>query len=287
LKATFQKFVDNKVIPNLLLAGKSGMGKTTIARAMCEELGCDYILINGSMRGNIDTLRNDILTFASSVSLSGGRKYVILDEADYLNANSFQPALRGFIEEFSKNCGFILTCNFPSRIIEHIHSRCSVITFSIPKADRPKIAAEFYNELQKILKAEQVPVDGDALAALVQKHFPDFRRVLGELQRYSSSGRIDKGIMSDLDAESVKKLFEYMKKKEFSNVRKWVGEQDADTTTLFRRIYDGASVLFTASSIPPLILILAKYQYQAAFVADQEVNTVAALAEIMGECEFK
>lgn len=289
LKATFQKFVDARLIPNLMLVGRAGVGKTTIARAMCEELQADYIVINGSLYGNIDTLRSDIRSFASSVSFSGGRKYVILDEADYLNANSTQPALRNFIEEFSKNCGFILTCNYPARIIKELHSRCSVITFNIPKVERPKLAMEMMNRAQIILsKLEHVPYEEDALESVIKKYFPDFRRILNELQRYAATGKIDKGIMTDLDSDSVNKLFEYMKKKEFTNVRKWVGENsDTDFVILSRRLFDSASVTTSPSSIPQLILTLAKYQYQAAFVADQEINTTACLAEIMSECEFK
>lgn len=288
-KAVFQKFVDDSNIPNLMLVGKPGTGKTTIARAMCEELGCDYIVVNGSMNGNIDTLRNDIRSFASSMSLSGGRKYVILDEADYLNAQSTQPALRGFMEEFAKNCGFILTCNFPARIIDALHSRCSVINFQIPKGGiRAQVAKEIFMRLQCILKWEKIPCDDDALGKLVLKYFPDTRRMINELQRYSASGKIDKGIITELDADSMKRLFEFMKKKEFSNVRKWAGENsDVDFTSLSRRLYDAAGSIITAASIPLLVLTLGKYQYQAAFVADQEINTVAALAEIMAECEFK
>lgn len=288
LKATFQKFVDDKSVPNLMLSGRAGVGKTTIARAMLEEIGCDYIVVNGSLSGNIDTLRNDIKSFASTTSFAGGRKYVILDEADYLNANSTQPALRNFMEEFSKNCGFILTCNYPARIIKELHSRCSVINFVIPKAERPKMASLFFASIESILKAEQVSYDSKALVGVVQKHFPDFRRTLNELQRYAATGKIDAGILTNIDSDSMKNLLEFMKKKEFSNARKWVAENtDIDFTTLSRRLYDTSTDFFVQASIPDLILLLARYQLNAAYVADQEINTVACLAEIMVNCEFK
>lgn len=288
LKAVFQKFVDDSNVPNLMLVGRAGVGKTTVARAMLEEIGCDYLIINGSLSGNIDTLRNDIRQFASSISLSGGRKYVILDEADYLNANSTQPALRNFMEEFSKNCGFILTCNYPARVLKELHSRCSVISFNIPKEERPQLATLFFKRLEHVLTIEQVQYDKDALVGLVKKHFPDFRRVLNELQRYAATGKIDKGIVVDLEADSLKKLLEFMQKKEFTNVRKWVAENsEVDFTTLSRRIFDGCTSYFTASSVPQVILILAEYQYKAAFVADQEINIMAALIQIMLDGEFK
>ena len=239
LKQTFQQFVDDKVVPNLLLTGRAGTGKTTVARAMLEELGCDYIIINGSMNGNIDTLRNDISNFASSVSLSGGRKYVILDEADYLNPNSTQPALRNFMEEFSKNCGFILTCNFRNRIIEPLHSRCSVIEFKIPNKDKPKLAANFFKRVLSILEQENVEAEPKAVAAILERHFPDFRRTLNELQRYGATGKIDSGILVNVQETSLKELISFMKTKDFTNVRKWVGENlDTDPVVLFRKFYD-------------------------------------------------
>lgn len=288
LKQTFQQFVDDQNIPNLLLSGKAGTGKTTVARAMLEELGCDYIVINGSMNGNIDTLRNDISSFASSVSLSGGRKYVILDEADYLNANSTQPALRNFMEEFSNNCGFILTCNFRNRIIEPLHSRCSVIEFKIPNKEKPKLAAQFFKRVIDILAQEGVTVDQKAVAAVVEKHFPDFRRTLNELQRYSATGSIDAGILVNMNDNSLKELLGYLKTKDFTHVRKWVGENvDVDPTTLFRKFYDAANEHFKPTAIPQLVLLIAEYQYKQAFVADSEVNMVAFLTEVMVECEFK
>jgi len=287
LKATFQQFVDQRNIPNLILSGSAGVGKTTVARAMLEELECDYIVINGSMNGNIDTLRNEILNFASSVSLSGGRKYVILDEADYLNANSTQPALRNFMEEFSRNCGFILTCNFRNRIIEPLHSRCSVIDFKIVKADIPKLAGQFFKRVTGILEKEGIEFDQAVVAEVIKKHFPDWRRVLNELQRYSATGRIDSGILNNMIEVSIKDLVLMMKNKEFSNIRKWVGENsDVDLITVFRGLYDASSTILKAQSVPELILILAKYQYQAAFAADHEINLMACLTELMMELQF-
>jgi DNA polymerase III delta prime subunit len=287
LQAIFQQFVNDGQIPNLLLTGRAGTGKTTIARAMLEELGCDYIIINGSMNGNIDTLRNDIQNFASSISLAGGRKYVILDEADYLNANSTQPALRNFMEEFSKNCGFILTCNYPNRIIKELHSRCSVVTFTIPSAEKPKLAATFYKRVIDILSREHVTAEPKAVAAVVEKHFPDFRRTLNELQRYAATGSIDSGILANIQEDNIKLLVDHMKAKDFTNVRKWVVDNiDIEPNVLFRKFYDAAGSLFKKSSVPQLILILAQYQYKQAFVADSEINIVACLTEIMVECEF-
>jgi DNA polymerase III delta prime subunit len=288
LKQTFQQFVDQQNIPNLLLCGRAGVGKTTVARAMLEEIGADYLIINGSMNGNIDTLRNDIRQFASSVSFYGGRKYVILDEADYLNPNSTQPALRNFMEEFSKNCGFILTANFSNRIIDPLHSRCSVVEFKIEKDDKPKLAALLFKRAQQILESEGIDNDPKAVAEVVKKFFPDFRRVLNELQRYSATGKIDSGILVNFTDEKLKGLIELIKQKNFTEIRKWVGENtDIDTTTFFRKLYDAASDYMKPSSIPQLVLILAGYQYKAAFVADQEINILACLTEIMVEGEFK
>lgn len=288
LKQTFQQFVDQQNIPNLLLCGRAGVGKTTVARAMLEEIGADYLIINGSMNGNIDTLRNDIRQFASSVSFYGGRKYVILDEADYLNPNSTQPALRNFMEEFSKNCGFILTANFSNRIIDPLHSRCSVVEFKIDKDDKPKMASLLFKRAQQILDSEGVEYDPKAVVEVVKKFFPDFRRVLNELQRYSATGRIDSGILVNFTDEKLKGLIELIKQKNFTEIRRWVGENtDIDTTTFFRKIYDAASDYMKPSSIPQLVLILAGYQYKAAFVADQEINILACLTEIMVEGEFK
>jgi DNA polymerase III delta prime subunit len=288
LKKTFQTFVDQDNVPNLILAGSAGVGKTTIAKAMLEELDCDYIVINGSMNGNIDTLRNDIMSFASSVSLQGGRKYVILDEADYLNANSTQPALRNFMEEYSRNCGFILTCNFVNRIIEPLHSRCSVIEFKLSKQDKVECAAQMYKRTCGILKQENVEYDRASVAEVVKKHFPDNRRILNELQRYSATGSIDSGILSNLEEVTIDNLFGHLKEKDFTSVRKWVAERsEADTTALFRSLYDKANDHLEPNSIPQLVLILADYQYKDAFVADHEINITACLTEIMANCHFK
>ena len=289
LKATFQQFVDDNNIPNLLLTGRAGVGKTTVARAMLDQLDCDYIVINGSLHGNIDTLRNDILAFASTVSFSGGRKYVILDEADYLNPNSTQPALRNFMEEYSKNCGFILTCNFKNKLIEPLWSRCSVIEFRIPKEEKPSLASQFFKRVCDILEKEKVKYVDKVVAELVQKFFPDFRRTLNELQRYAATGAIDSGILSNFTDESFKTLIDFMKKKDFSSVRKWVGENnDIDPVVLFRKLYDNAStMLANNASVAQLVMIIANYQYKSAFVADQEINTTACIAEIMVDMEWK
>jgi DNA polymerase III delta prime subunit len=287
LKQTFQEFVNQGNIPNLLLSGSAGCGKTTVARAMLEELGCDYIVINGSLNGNIDTLRNEIMQFASSVSLMGGRKYVILDEADYLNPNSTQPALRNFMEEFSRNCGFILTCNFKNRIIDPLQSRCSVVEFKIKKTDLPALASQMMRRLMYILETESVVYDKAVLAELIKKHYPDWRRVINELQRYSATGKIDSGLLANITESSYKDLVRFLKEKDFTNTRKWVAENmDTDATAIFRTLYDTASVYVSKNSVPNLVLILAKYQYQAAFVADHEINLTACLTEMMIDLEY-
>ena len=288
LKTTFQQFVDQKNIPNLILSGSAGVGKTTIARAMLEQLECDYIVINGSMNGNIDTLRNEILNFASSVSLSGGRKYVILDEADYLNANSTQPALRNFMEEFSSNCGFILTCNFVNRIIDPLHSRCSVVEFKIGTKEKAELAKQFLVRACGILDQENVIYDKKVLAEVIMKHFPDWRRVLNELQRYSASGKIDSGILASVDNVEIKELVKYLKAKEFESMRKWIAQNASmDVNVMFRKLYDAASTIMKPESIPPLVMTLADYQYKSAFVTDQEINLAACMTQIMIDCEFK
>lgn len=288
LKATFSKFVVNKSVPNLILSGSAGVGKTTVAKAMLDELECDYITINGSMNGNIDTLRNEIQSFASSVSFSGGRKYVILDEADYLNASSTQPALRNFMEEFSKNCGFILTCNYLNRIIEPLRSRCSVIEFKINKDDKPKIASQFMKRVVNILDNESVEYEKDAVAALIMKFFPDWRRTLNELQRYSSTGGITSAILTDVSDATFKSLVEMLKAKNFTGLRKWVGESsNGDSTELFRKFYDYASEVMEPNSIPQLVIHLSDYQYKAAFAADPEINIMAFLTEVMVDCSFR
>jgi DNA polymerase III delta prime subunit len=287
LKTTFQKFVDNKHIPNLLLAGPPGIGKTTVAKAMLEELGCDYIIINGSLNGNIDTLRNEIMQFASSVSFSGGRKYVILDEADYLNPNSTQPALRNFMEEYSKNCGFILTCNFINRIIDPLHSRCSVVKFGFSTADAPKLLSLFFKRTCYVLDQENIEYDKQTVAALIKKHFPDWRRVINELQRYSAGGKIDSGILTSLSDDNFKELVGYLKAKSFMDMRKWCVENSDSDSSIFRKLYDASVDILKPNSIPQLVLIIAESQYKAAFVADPEINLVACLTNVMVECEFK
>ena len=287
LKSTFQQFVNDGNIPNLLLCGGAGVGKTTVARAMLEEINADYYVINGSMNGNIDTLRVDIRNFAATVSFTGGRKYVILDEADYLT-HATQPALRNFMEEFSSNCGFILTCNFVNRIIEPLHSRCSVIEFKIGAKEKATLAKEFLARACGVLDQESVGYDKKVLAEVIMKHFPDWRRVLNELQRYSARGTIDSGILASVDNVEIKELLKYLKDREFENMRKWVAQNGSmDVNVLFRKLYDAASTIMKPESIPPLVLALADYQYKAAFVVDQEINMAACMTQIMIDCEFK
>jgi len=288
LKATFQQFVDQKNIPNLLLTGGPGVGKTTVARAMLEQLDCDYIVINGSLNGNIDTLRNEIMQFASSVSFKGGRKYVILDEADYLNAQSTQPSLRNFMEEFSRNCGFILTCNFKNRLIAPLHSRCSVVEFKIAKKDMPGLAVQFMKRVSGILDAEGITYDKGVIAEMINRHFPDWRRILNELQRYSATGNIDSLILGSGGSDNYSALLIALKEKNFVAARKWIAENaDIDSAALFRNLYDNINDIVKPTSIPQLILHLAEYQYKAAFVANQEINTAACIASIMIDCDFK
>ena len=287
IKKTFIEFVVQKEIPNLLLAGGSGVGKTTVARALCEELHSDYIIINGSEESGIDVLRTKIKQFASTVSLQGGTKVVILDEADYLNPQSTQPALRGFIEEFHKNCRFIFTCNFKNRIIEPLHSRCSVIEFKI-NGNKNQLAHEFMGRAESILKEEQIGFDDKVIAELIMKHFPDWRRVLNELQRYSVSGTIDSGILVNLAEVNLTELMSFLKKKEFGKVRKWVVDNiDNDPVKVFRKVYEKLYEYMKPESIPNAVIILGDYQYKSAFVADQEINLLACLTEIMSECRFK
>ena len=288
LKSTFKEFVANGNVPNVILSGGPGVGKTTIAKAVLEELGATYMMINGSEESGIDVLRTKIKNFASTVSLEGGRKYLILDEADYLNPQSTQPALRGFMEEFHNNCGFILTCNYKNRLIEPLHSRCSVVDFNIPKSEKPNLASEFMKRMVGILQNENVEYDKKVLVEVIQRHFPDWRRILNELQRYSVSGRIDAGILTDIAEINIKELMNYMKKKEFTNVRKWVvNNLDMDAVRLYRSIYDSLYNFLDPTSIPHVVVILAEYQHKGAFVADQEINTLACLTEIMARAKFK
>jgi len=288
IKTTFQQMVDAGEAQNLLLSGSAGCGKTTIAKALCNELDTDYIMINCSEDGNIDTLRTKIRSFASTVSITGGKKIVILDEFDYSNAQSTQPALRGFIEEFSDNCRFILTCNFKNRIIEPLHSRCTTINFSVPKKEKPKLASQFMDRVKYVLDEEGITYEEKVLAQLILKHFPDFRRVLNELQRYSIGGTIDVGILSQIGEIHIKDLVSHMKSKDFTSARKWAVENlDNSPSELFRKVYDGLYDYLTPSSIPQAVLILAEYQYKSAFVADQEINLVACIVELMMGCEYK
>jgi len=287
LKDVFQKVVDEGTVPNMLFTGTSGLGKTTIARAICNELDVDYIIINGSEEGNIDTLRGKIKQFASTVSLSGGYKVVILDEADYLNPQSTQPALRGFIEEFSNNCRFILTCNFKNRIIEPLHSRCGVYEFNTSKKDLAGLAAQFMKRMKHILEEEGVSYEEMAVADLIMKFAPDWRRVINECQRYSLTGFIDSGVTKNLTNDNYDELFKLLKEKDFKKMRSWVANNiDTDASAIFRAMYDRALVKVKPESIPQLILILADYQYKNAFVADHELNVVACLTEVMANVEF-
>ena len=288
LKNTFKEFVEQGNVPNVILSGGPGVGKTTIAKAVLDEIGATYMMINGSEESGIDVLRTKIKNFASTVSLEGGRKYLILDEADYLNPQSTQPALRGFMEEFHKNCGFILTCNYKNRLIEPLHSRCSVIDFSIPKSEKANLAMDFMKRVEFILQSESVEYEKKVLAELIQRHFPDWRRALNELQRYSVSGRIDAGILIDMAEINIKELMLFMKEKEFTNVRKWVvNNLDVDSVRLIRSIYDSLYTFLDHNTIPHAVCILADYSYRGAFVADQEINTLACLTEMMAKCKFK
>ena len=288
LKKTFKEFIASGQLPNFLFCGTAGVGKTTVAKALCNEIGAEYLLINGSEESGIDVLRTKIKGFASTVSLTDSKKVVILDEADYLNANSTQPALRGFIEEFSANCRFIFTCNFKNRIIEPLHSRCAVVEFKIDSKEKQSIAAGFFRRATGILKDESIEFDPKVVAEVVSKHFPDYRRILNELQRYSVAGKIDSGILVNLSQESFRELVGFLKDKKFPEVRKWVAKNsDIETTQLFKELYDNAVDFIEPSTIHFLVLILADYQYKAAFVADHELNTVAAMVEVMMQCKFK
>jgi DNA polymerase III delta prime subunit len=288
LKTLFTSFIEKGELSNLLFSGTPGIGKTTVAKALCQQLNCDWIMINGSEEGGIDVLRNKIKNFASTVSLSGGKKVVILDEADYLNPQSTQPALRGFIEEFHKNCRFILTCNFKNRIIEPLHSRFSNIEFKIANKDKPKLASKLFERATYILKEQNVDFEKEVLAELIKKHFPDFRKLINELQRYSVAGTIDAGILVNVSDENLKTLVSHLKGKEFGDMRKWVVNNiDNDPVKVFRKIYDSMYESLQPETIPHAVLIIADYQYKSAFVADQEINLVACLTELMSQVKFK
>ena len=287
LKTVFQKFVSDGFVPNLLLSGSPGVGKTTVARAMLSELGCDSIIFNGSLNVDKDTLRNDITRYASSISMSGGRKYVILDEADYLSPTHVQPALRNFMEEFSSNCGFILTCNYKNKLIPALHSRCSVVDFSIPSSERVDVIKQFFLRVCNILDMEGITYDRKVLGEVIKKFFPDWRRVINELQRYSAAGAIDAGILSSVVDVDIQELVSSLRKKDFASMRKWLATNPSlDTTSILRRLYDGAVEYITPETIPALVLIIADYQYKSAFVVDQEINLAACMTQIMCDCEF-
>ena len=288
LKKTFQNIIRKGELQNMMFTGTAGTGKTTVARALCNELDLDYIIINGSEESGIDTLRNKIKQFASSVSLSGGNKVVILDEADYLNPQSTQPALRGFIEEFSANCRFILTCNFKNRIIEPLHSRTSVIEFAMPKKEKEALAGQFMQRVEQILAVEHINSERPVLAELIMAYFPDFRRTLNELQRYSNFGVIDSGILLGHKDVAIADLMEHLKLKNFKLMRQWVADNiDVEPASMFRKVYDNMNEYVEPSSIPQLVLILADYQYKNSFVADHELNMVACLTEVMAGVKFK
>ena len=287
IKNTFREIIGGDKIPNLILSGSAGTGKTSAAIVLCKELNCDYLMINGSDEGRlIETLRNKLTQYCSSVSMSGGRKVVIIDEADYMTPDSVQPAMRGFIEKFSSNCSFIFTCNFKNRIIEPIHSRCAVIDYSA--SDSQQMCADFMERCNFILKEEGIESDPKVVAELIMKHFPDFRRVLNELQRYSVSGKIDSGILINISDTNMNELSESLKTKNFKSVRSWVvNNLDNDPQKIYRKIYDKLYEKCDPNSIPQIILVIADYQYKSAFVGDQEINLMACLVEIMSNAKFK
>ena len=289
VKKTFEEFVTNNEIPNLMLCGSAGTGKTTVAKALCNQLGADFIVINGSDEGRlIDTLRTKIKNFASTVSLSGGSKVVILDEADYISADSVQPALRNFIEEFSSNCRFIFTCNYKNRIIEPLHSRCTVIDFTIPNKEKQTLAMAGLNRLKQICDNESIQYDEKVLVELIMKFFPDFRRCINEVQRYGASGVIDSGLLATLSEEKLTPLIDMIAGKNWTAMRKWVGQNsDNDFNNLYRKVFDALETRLQPSSIPAAVLFIADYQYKSAFAMDSEINFTACLTEIMSECKFK
>jgi DNA polymerase III delta prime subunit len=286
LKKPFQEYVNSEKIPHLLLSGGAGVGKTTVAKAMCNQIDADYIMINGSDESGIDVFRTKIKDFASSMSFTGGRKVIIIDEADYLNPNSTQPALRNAMEEFASNCSFIFTCNFKNRIIDPLHSRCAVVDFTLKNDEKTKMAGQFFKRIQTILQSEKVEYEDKVIAELIKKHFPDFRRILNELQRYSQFGKIDVGILAQIGDISIAEITKHLKNKDFGAIRKWVATADFDAATLYRKLYDSLYEVLQPQSIPQAVIILADYQYKQAFVADAEINTVACLTELMVSVEF-
>ena len=286
LKKPFQEYVNSEKIPHLLLSGGAGVGKTTVAKAMCNQIDADYIMINGSDESGIDVFRTKIKNFASSMSFTGGRKVIIIDEADYLNPNSTQPALRNAMEEFASNCSFIFTCNFKNRIIDPLHSRCAVVDFTLKNDEKSKMAGQFFKRIQSILQSENVEYEDKVIAELIKKHFPDFRRILNELQRYSQFGKIDVGILAQIGDVSIAEITKHLRNKDFGAIRKWVATADFDAATLYRKLYDNLYEVLQPQSIPQAVIILADYQYKQAFVADAEINTVACLTELMVSVEF-
>jgi DNA polymerase III delta prime subunit len=287
IKKVFQSYVDEGNLPNLMLTGSAGVGKTTVAKAMCEQLGLNHLFINSSEERGIDMLRTKIKGYASTISLTGGRKVIILDEADYLTPEA-QAGLRGAIEEFSDNCSFIFTCNFKSRLIDALHSRCSVIDFSLQAEEKPRMAAQLFARLSTVLTQENISYDKQVLIKILEKFFPDYRRTLNELQRYSASGAIDAGTLAQVsDIRKITDLVKHLKEGNFAEMRKWVVvNSDIEPARIYRKVYDSLYDYFKPESIPQAVVILAKYQYQSAFVADQEINIVACLTEIMVDCEY-
>ena len=287
LKKPFQEYVEKQEIPNLMLTGSAGVGKTTVAKAMCDEIGINHLYINASENRGIDMLRTTIRGYASTVSLTGGKKVIILDEADYMTPDA-QAAMRGAIEEFAKNCTFIFTCNFKSKLIDALHSRCSVIDFALKNGEKAKMATQFLKRMENVLTQESITYDKAVLAKIIEKYFPDYRRTLNELQRYSSSGVLDAGIVAQLtDVRKISELVKFLKEKNFGDMRKWcVANSDIEPARIYRKVYDSLYEYFKPESIPQAVVIISKYQYQSAFVADQEINLVACLTELMVDCEY-